>query len=377
MNQSPEFKPYPLASAPVYSRWLVSGVVLLALMSAGSEFVVLLIEPQLAAVAVVAVLLSWTLALLLRVLYYRLNRHNAQSYAEAAERVRQAWWARHRQKAALVEAVLLGAGCTRPEHRQALFNPDCQPPRPEETPEGPTIRLRQVFGSDVAERERQLAILLALHWQVQRKEFTALAPLKCYWQGSLAAWQAFVQEMALHSPQLHLPEQPEPWQGIASLNAIIDQLQGAPEEARILCGGCHCSPARQEHPMANGEAAVLWVFGPRGGVRFTRGEWFSADAESLTTVAARALQQSELQAPVPTCVSFSQPHLSDLAAIGWNTSQNLQDENFGALASLEAMVVQTLAAWHAQQHAEPCAWLANDPHHTLALGIVEADDSSN
>ncbi|MNY50708.1 hypothetical protein D3C86_1862350 [compost metagenome] len=76
-------------------------------------------------------------------------------------------------------------------------------------------------------------------------------------------------------------------------------------------------------------------------------------------------------------MSFSQPHLSDLAAIGWNTSQNLQDENFGALASLEAMVVQTLAAWHAQQHAEPCAWLANDPHHTLALGIVEADDSSN
>lgn len=377
MNTAPEFAPYPLAQAPAYSRWLASVVALLALVSSGSVLLRPFIAPGLAAAGVAGVLVLWILALLLRVLYYRLNRHNAQCYAEAAEQVRQAWWARHRQKAALVEAVLVGPGCSTPEHRQNLFNPDHQPPTPEKTPEGATIRLRQVFGADIAERERQLAMLLALQWQAQRTEPAALQPLSCYWQGSVAAWQAFVEQMAKSCPQVHLPEYPEPWQGMHSLDSIIDQLQGTPADARILCAGCHSSPIQRESPLPAGEAALLWLFGPQGGVRFSRGEWFAADAESLAAVAKRALQQSELEAPPQVCVSFSQPEVPDLSVIGWNTKQNVQDANFGALANLETMVVQTLAACYAQRHGRPCAWLANDPHHTLALGIVEPDDSSN
>jgi hypothetical protein len=112
-------------------------------------------------------------------------------------------------------------------------------------------------------------------------------------------------------------------------------------------------------------------------VRLSRGEWFAADAESLASVAERASQQSELKSSAPVCVSFSQPDMPPLSVMDWNTRQHLQDANFGALQNLEAMVVQTLAAWYAEQHGVPCAWLANDPQHTLALGIVESDHADS
>nr|WP_237613809.1 hypothetical protein [Pseudomonas syringae] len=377
LNCAPEFAPYPLVPAPAYSRWMVSGGAVLVLMSGVSALLRSFIEPHLAVAGVACACLAWLLALLLRVLYFRFDRHNAQSYCEAAEQVRQAWWMHHRQNAALVESVLLSAACTAPEHGQLLFSSDHQPPEPQKTLEGRTIRVGQVFGSDVAERERNLAMLLALKWHRQRAEPLAVQPLRCYWQGSLAAWQAFAEKMALCSPQLQLPEQPEPWQGISSLYSVIDQLQGAPATARILCAGCQSTPVRHESRLPAGEAAVLWLFGPEGGVRFARGEWFSAATEHLPAVAKQALQQSELSAPAQTCVSFSQPNVPDLPAIGWITGQHVQDTNFGALESLQAMVVQTLAAWYAEQHRKPCAWLANDPHHTLALGIVKPDDSTN
>lgn len=376
MINAPEFAAYPLVQAPVYSRWMVGGVALLAFLSGISVVLRSVIEAHLAVTGVACAFLVWLLALLLRVLYFRLNRHNAQSYHEAAEQVSQGWWMHHRQNVALVESVLVSAACTTPEHGQLLFSSDHQAPDPQETLEGRTIQLVQVFGNDVAERERNLAILLALKWHEQCDEHCAEPPLHCYWQGSSAAWQAFVEQMARCSPQLQLPAQPEPWEGIRSLGAVIDQLQGAPATARILCAGCQSSPIGQSRLPA-GEAAVLWLFGPEGDVRFSRGEGFLADTEHLSTVAKQVLQQSELTAPTQICVSFSQPNVPDVPGIGWNTKQHMQDANFGALDSLQAMVVQTLAAWYAQQHQVPCAWLANDPHHTLALGIVNPDDSNS
>lgn len=377
MITEPEFVPYPLVQAPVYSRWAASGVALLAFLSAISAMLQSVIEPPLAVTGLACAALVWSLALLLRVLYFRLNRHNAQSYDEAADQVRRAWWMRHRQNAALVDSVLVSAACTTPEHGQLLFSSDHQPPEPLKSVEGSTIRLLQVFGNDVAERERNLAILLALQWHEQGVKDLAVQPLRCYWQGSMAAWQAFVEHMSLCLPQVQLPLQPEPWQGIRTLDSVIEQLQGAPATARILCAGCQSSPGQQESPLAAGEAAVLWLFGPEGGVRFTRGEWFLTDTEHLPTVAQRALQQSQLTAPTQICVSFSQPDVPDLGAIGWNTKQHVQDANFGALEKLQAMVALTLAAWYAEQHQMPCAWLANDPHYTLALGIVEPDESNS
>lgn len=385
MKSAPQFAPYPMAQPPVYSRWWTRCAGLLAL---GVGGVALLVDDpsgagpeysQQALMAAVAagIFVLWLLALLLRVLAYRFNQHNAQCYGETAQQIQHAWWARHRQKVALIDSVLLGPACSTPEFRQGLFSSDSKPPKPIETPEGKALRLAHVFGPDRAEREQQLAVLLALQWRKQQAEPVELRPLQCYWQGSVPAWQAFVEQMAKSWPQVELPETPEAWQGIDSLDAIIDQLQRAPSGARILCAGCQSLSIQRENPLLSGEAAVLWLFAPQGGVLFSRGEWYAADAETLPSVAERVLQQSELAAPPSKCVLFSQPDVPGLSDIGWDIRQNLQDANFGALGELEAMVAMTLAASLAQYQGKPCAWLASDPQHTLALGIVESNDSSN
>ncbi|WP_025996885.1 hypothetical protein [Pseudomonas viridiflava] len=377
MKRAPDFVQYPLVHSPAYFRWMVFGAVLLIALSGAGVALRPEIEPQRLVTGIACAFGVWLLALLLRVLYLRLNRHNAQRYHEATEQVSQTWWKHHRQHVALVESVLISAACSTPEQAQLLFSSDHQPSEPRATSEGRALRLVEVFGENVAERERNLATLLALQWHEQRDEPSAVQPLRCYWQGSQLAWNAFVEQMARCAAQVQLPEQPEPWEGISSLGSAIDQLQGAPATARILCAGCQSSPVVQDSPLPAGEAAVLWLFGPEGGARFSRGEWFDAGTEPLSKVAERALKQRELMAPTEVCVSFAQPDVPELAGIGWNTRQHAQNANFGRLGPLQAMVVQTLAAWHAMKHQVPCAWLANDPHHTLALGIVEPDDSNS
>lgn len=356
---------------------MVSGVALLTVSTGAGVMLRSVIEPRVAVIGVACALVLWLLAFLLCVLYWRINRHNAQSYHETADQISQAWWMHHRQGIALVESALICAACTTQEQGQLLFSSNYQPPKLQKVLEGHALHLLQVHGSDVVERERNLAILLALKWHEQRDEHSAVQPLDCYWAGTLSAWQAFVEQMAQCSPQTQLPEKPEAWEGIRSLDSVIDQLQEAPAAARILCAGCQSSPLQQEAHLPAGEAAVLWLFGTQGGVRFSRGEWFCADTEQLPVVAERALQQRELTTPTEICVSFSQATVPDLSAAGWNTKQHVQDRNFGALDRLQAMIAQTLAAWYAEQHEQPCAWLANDPHHTLALGIVEPDDSNS
>ena len=374
MIKAPEFALYPEVQPPAYSRWIASGMVLCT--SAGGTTVLLraFIEARLAVAGVTLVLLIWLLALLVRVVFYRVNQHNARCYAMSVEQVQRTSWARHRQTVALVEAVLLGPTCSAPEHRGSFFDPDHQPALVQEMPEGAVIRLRQILGRETVERERQLAIFLALQWREQRGDGPLADPLRCYWQGSANAWRAFVTEVKKIYPQVQLPELPEPWQGIGSLDEIIDLLQGMSADTCILCAGVQSTPPESDRRFPGGEAAVLWLLGSQSGVRFLRGEWFSADVDELPKVVERAQQQSSFEVSAPICVSLLQP---DIPAIRWNTRQNVQNTHFGALENLEAMVLQTLAAWYAEQHGVPCAWLASDPHHTLALGIVEPDDSSS
>ncbi|OWP71679.1 hypothetical protein CEC48_11415 [Pseudomonas sp. K2I15] len=385
MRTAPEYSAYPRARKPDYSRWWAGGVVLLFLVivSVGLRFTsssFLGWEDTAwwakGSVGLVYTLAIWPLAFVARVLYHSFASHNAYWYAKTTGQIQQDWWERHRQKVALMDAVLLGPSCSTRQHGQQLLSPDHQPPTPEANPEGPVIRLPHVSGADSAEREHQLARLLALQWDEQREKTEVLQPLCCYWQGSLSAWQVFVEQMTQCCPQLRLPESPEPWQGLRSLDSIIDRLQHAPDAIRVLCAGCQSTSPERDRLLPAGEAAVLWWLGPRGGVRFSRGEWFTTAEEELATVAQRALQQSKLEAPAPSCVSFSQPDIPELSIAGWNIEKSLQDANFGALAGLELMVASTLAAWHAEQHGKPCAWLANDPHHTLVLGVAEADESS-
>jgi len=377
MTPAPQYAPYPMVPAPAYPRWLASGIALLALVSSISVLLGPVIEPVHTAFAVAVVMVLWTLALLLRVLHCRLNGHNAETYDAAVDEVMQAWWARHRQHASLVESVMVCAAVASPEQRERFFNPDRDPPAVVMLEDGPTLRSPAVFGRDLGKREQHLATLLALRWHDQQASAPLTKPLCCYWLGSDEAWQAFAKQVAISRPLVALPERPEPWRGHSTMSSIIDRLHDGSSDAWILCAGCHCAPAISGGGRVAGEAALLWMLGRGGGVRFSRGEWLDADAEPFAAVAERTLRQAELEAPVPSCMAFAPADLPDPPLSLLSEQQRLLHHDFGALGDLQPMVTQTIAAWYVEQHGKPCGLLVDDPHHSLALGIVKPDDSRN
>lgn len=377
MKPEPQFQPFPLASPPIYARWWTAGAVLLALVGGGGVMLRPFVEPRVAALLGAILLLLWLLLLLGRTLYYRLNRHLAKSYAEEVEQQRQHWWAWHRQHVALVDAVMIGPlGSTFAHWRRVLGGKDA-PPVPLQEERGRALRLLQVFSRNVSERERQLAKQLVQTWRLQKGEEPVPQPLRWYWQGSSSAWVAFTEQMALDFPNLSLPLQPESWRGLSSLDSIVTELQSKVDDAWILCAGSQSTEPKAEARCAAGEAAVLWLLGRSGGALFSRGEWLDAGHDEPAALVRRAQQQSGLEEAPAICVNFSPPDELVLDGTPWNLQQHRQDDYFGELGGLQAMVTQTLAASFAQQHGEPCAWMASDPEHTLAFGIVSPDDASN
>lgn len=324
--------------------------------------------PMLGALA----LLLWLLAMVLCVLLYRFNRHNAACYSAAARQVEQRWWARHQQRAALVEMVLIGPACSLPEHRRDLFKAESKPPQARDGDGGKVLRSSQVLAKGQVERERQLAKLLVFQLQAQLAEPLVDPLLRCYWQGSTDAWRTFAAAMDEHFG-ITLPECPEPWRGHDSLERAIDELQEVDEHGLILCAGCESLPGGKDNGTPAGEAALLWLLGKAGGVKIARGEAFVEHDDAWPEVAQRALQQSGLEQPVNTCASFSPAP----AECDWNLLQPAPVINFGELQQLEAMVALSLAAAHVQLNAKPCAWLASDPSCTLALGVVTPDETTD
>ncbi|MEE1922945.1 hypothetical protein V0R50_11800 [Pseudomonas sp. 148P] len=368
MKPAPHFAAWPLRPPPQYLRWMVGGLVVLALVGCAGVLLRPWLEDWLPALGALA-LVAWLLALLLRLLAFRFNRHNAACYGAAVEQVEQRWWSHHRQQAALVDLVLIGPACSVPDDRAGLFEAERKPPQAKAEEGGQVLRSTQVLGKGQARRELQLARLLAMQLQAQRSEPFSAPLLHCYWQGSAEAWQVFAEETGRRF-NVVLPDQPRPWTGLDSLDQAIDALHQADAEALVLCAGCESLPGRQDSKLPGGEAALLWLLGKSGGVRIARGEAFVADRDALPEVAERALRQCHLQGPTQACASFSPA----LAELGWNPLPAAPLLNFGELQQLEAPVALSLAAAHAQLNAMPSAWLASDPSCTLALGVVTPDD---
>lgn len=379
MRPLPAYPPYRQVHAPKGKRWLAVGAALI-LATVGISSVLRLSEsgngsllwPILCVGVVGAV--AWGM----RVLFYRTSLHNAFMYHREVARVQKAWWMKHQQQVALKEAVLLGPAGATPIQWHCLINRDHRQPEARSEGEGKVLRSQHLFATDTAGREKQLAKRLVLQWHEQHQTEPLLTPLRCYWLGSEDAWQIFATQLALSFPGTLLPAQPIPWRGEESMSAIVEVLNHSAAEATILCAGCCSVPASSNSELPAGEAAVLWLLGNTGKVQFSRGEVFDAGMdESIVAVTQRALAQSEMEQPPDCSFLFSQKNIPDLEKTGWNTTQHIQDLNWGSLAELEAMVVQTLAAIYAERNALPCGWLARDPHHTLALGIVKPYGSGN
>lgn len=376
MRPLPAYPPYRSARIPNSKRW-ISLCALLVLLAGGSLTLRHFADGGAGKVIggmAGAVMLTGAMWLV-RHLYYRLSVHNAQLYERLVEQQQQAWWMQHQQVFALREWVLMGPSGTDTSHWWQLLKREHRPPEVKNEASGKALRVVRTMDSPSGDRELQLAKMLVLQWQLQRESISFPLIQRSYWQGSLRAWRAFYQQMQATFPDVSLPEKPEEWRGEETLSALAATASELSSDEAILVAGCHSGIASFSAEQPAGDSAALWLVGHSGPVCMTRGEFYDcAGEETLTDVCERAQRQSELEKPPESCMLFSHPALPQLAQSGWNVTHHVQDLNWGNPDDMELLIVLTLAATGANYYQEPCGWIAKDPLHTLAFGIVKPYD---
>lgn len=373
MRHQPEYLPYRQARPPQAKRWLSVGA-LLASFSGGGMALLSVIHRGGSRPVVWGIVCAIALTgfcWLIRQLHYRISLHHAQYYERLVAQERREWWANHQQTFGLRETVLLGPVGSEAAHWQDMLRREHQVPEQKAEANGRALRLIHSFVSDSDAREQQLARMLAQQWLAQRGNLPFPVLRHCYWLGSEQAWRVFCETVANAFPVHTLPAQPEKWQGEASLSAIAAQIHANDDDNLILVAGCQSLAVTAGSARPAGESAALWLASPDGAVRISRGEVCDAGlAENITDVCQRAMRQSEAEQPPDPCILFTQPQTPELAQCGWNIIQQVQDANWGETGQMEMLVVITLAALFVSHFQQPCGWIARDPLHTLALGIV-------
>lgn len=366
MKAEPIFSPWAQSSPPVSQRWITAGFLLSGCLIGAYAWRPGTLPFSLCIAAV------FCLIVLLRVLFWRFSVHNRERYEAETAIVSEAWWRQHRRHISLQQTVLIGPVGSAPAQWQQLIEGNMRKPEPAVLAiDGKVLRLARIFNTNDVEREIFLAQLLALQWREQEHNQVS-SPIACYWLGSDTAWQTFRTQTQVSFPGLVLPEVPQPWNGLDTLDRLIDEVHHGGSEAVFLCAGCHVTPATAGTPQPAGEVAVLWLVGNEGSVQLSRGEYFDVGQENnLMTVAVRAQQQCELNDLPPASFIFFHPQYPEIHQTGWNTQQHIQNDYWGDIGGLESMVVQTLAALYVKNTAQPCGWIGRDISHTLALGIVK------
>lgn len=372
MRPLPDIPDYRVARPPAAKRWL--GVGALLTLTAGAISVVLQGAESRSGIVFAVMLFAllctaffWLLSLLL----YRFSLHHSATWKAEVAAVYSNWWQQHRRRFFLTDMVLIGPAGAEKRDWLRLLSREQKAPAEHQEAGGKALRVARSFSTNLMERENQLARMLVLQWQRQREGKTLTSPQRCYWQGSENAWQVFVEQVKDTFPEIVLPVVPEKWMGERTLSDIAAFLEPVEKGAQVLVAGCQSVPASAGDSLPAGEAAVLWLAGSEGTVFLSRGEYFSPGAaEALKDVCERAQEQSELDAAPDACVLFSHPQHSELAGSGWNITHHLQDKYWGNTGPLEALIVIALAAIYAQAQSQPCGWIATDPLHPLALGII-------
>ncbi|STS82185.1 Uncharacterised protein [Klebsiella pneumoniae] len=268
MRPVPEYPPYGDARPPGTARWL-SASALLVLLSGGVSALLASSEGK-SALAATGILLALVLAgtgWLIRLLYYRMSVHNARFYDQLVAYEQQQWWAEHRQPIGLQEGLLLGPmGKTTTDWLRVLSRHQ-RPPEEENEGGGRALRAPYLSVSEAIAREKRLAELLVMEWQRQRSERTLTPPLRCYWQGTELAWQAFRAQMTLTVAQMTLPSRPDAWRGEASLAEIAHALAEA--DPMTLCLSPDVRWLSPRRGRCNPPESLRYCGSPDGTVRCT------------------------------------------------------------------------------------------------------------
>ncbi|WP_223580107.1 hypothetical protein [Enterobacter sp. JBIWA005] len=374
MRAIPTFPRYRLAKPPVAKRWLgvIAALVLLSGLIAAMVRQSADANASIILISMVGMVLLGGIFWFVRTIFFRLSVHHSHTWDREAENVRRHWWEIHRRQFALKDIVLIGPAGAELYDWLRVIKREHQAPSFRQESMGKSLRIARSFSSDPIEREKQLAQMLVLQWKRQRGKEFLVSPEKYFWLGSPEAWQAFVAQLIESFPGITPPELPELWQGEKTLSLLANVLADNKQQANFLIAGCQSLSPTSDSTRPAGECAVLWLAGSQGDVTLSRGEFFDpSDSESLQHVALRAEKQSELHESPERCILFSHPEQPQLAACGWNVTHNIQDDYWGDPGKLDALVVISLAAITAKSETKPCGWIASDPFHTLALGIVK------
>ncbi|QHM74719.1 hypothetical protein C7M52_00661 [Mixta theicola] len=370
MKPLPLFPVWKTATPPATKKWLAAGSLITLLTGGGTALLQHVYSGNMIFAAMIFMLLIIGGLWLCRLVYYRASLHHATVWNQTVEHEHYLWWEKHKSPLALSEIYLTGPAGSATIDWIRLLNHEQRAPAVRQETNGKTLRIARTFSADTAEREQQLAHSLVLCWKKGHRN--PVPPLaRCYWHGSEAAWLAFYSQMKDSFPEVELPASPQAWHGEATLSEMAMLLR-ADKEKHFLVAGCHSCAASSDALRPAGESAVLWLVGADGDVVMPCGEFFDLSGQDvMTQVCQRALQQSELEDIPEACILFSHPCLTDLADGGWNITHHLQDNYWGNLGSMEQLVVISLAAILARHQNQPCGWVAPDPLHTLALGIIK------
>jgi hypothetical protein len=156
-----------------------------------------------------------------------------------------------------------------------------------------------------------------------------------------------------------------------TLSLLANVLADNKQLANFLIAGCQSLSPASDSTRPAGECAVLWLAGNQGDVTLSRGEFLSLlIVNPCGTSPCEPKNRANLMSR-PNGAFSSHPEQPELADCGWNVTHNIQDDYWGDPGKLDALVVISLAAITAKSEAKPCGWIASDPLHTLALGIVK------
>ena len=370
MRKAPEYPVWETASAPNNRRWLQAGA-LISLLAGGAGALTGEANRSAAAFAVMWLALVFIGFLwLCRLLYFRFSLHHAIAWQRNVRYEQNLWWEEHQSLIGLKDILLLGPAGAETMDWQRVLRRIQRPPVERHETGGKTLRIARTFSADSQEREQQLVRALVMQWKTTSREMPQ-AISRCFFLGDAAVWSAFRAQMHDAFPEVNLPDQPEPWEGEATL-ARLTALLREDAKSQHLVVGCVSCPASPDSLLPAGESAALWLVGADAPVVMPRGEFYDASAsDPLRNICERAVTQCELDEDPATCILFSHPQIPQVNECGWNTTHNLQDNYWGIPGSMEPLIVISLAALYAQNEAQPCGWISTDPRHTLALGIVK------
>lgn len=370
MRNVPEYPVWETARAPITRRWLQAGAFII-LLAGGAGALTGEANRSAAAFAVMGfALVSIGFLWLCRLLYYRFSLHHAMAWQRNVRHEQSLWWEEHQSLLGLQDVLLLGPAGAETVDWQRVLRRIQRPPAERHEFGGKTLRIARTFSAESQEREQQLVRALVMQWKTSPRDMPRSIS-QCFFLGDALVWSAFYAQMKDSFPGIALPDQPERWEGEATL-ARLTALLREDAKSQYLVVGCVSCPASPDSLLPAGESAVLWLIGADAPVVMPRGEYYDASAsDKLNIVSERAVTQCELKEDPAACILFSHPQIPQIDECGWNTTHNLQDSYWGMPGSMEPLIVISLAALFAQNEAQPCGWISTDPQHTLALGIVK------